>query len=395
MDATSLSQTYQLLALCARVERHASFDEQLTALLRDFSAWDTLPAQAERHGLGPLLWYHLREAPIPVHTRRALQGLYLRERALTQIHTQTLLDTLEILDRRNMRPFVLKGLALAWQVYPDPALRPVSDLDLFLPKEHILPAMTALQAAGYQFQSFSSGAVHLPKGISGQAPLRQGVSVQIELHHYDPTHRVLNDYSPDDEFRDFTEPPLRLTIAGGYVYTTAPLDTLHYLMRHFVRHLFDSRLNRPISFKWMADMIGCVEKWAPALDWKTLLQRDPLFLKRLSVLYSLGPAPDGLATLLSLKSPAPMGRLGQYPQGWPQWPFPNWRQVGFWRYVGMTFAPPPEWWLRLYYGLDEGSVFWHAHVGYRLRLVHLMSWALFRRLFSLSHILFPDFSASS
>jgi hypothetical protein len=130
----------------------------------------------------------------------------------------------------------------------------------------------------------------------------------------------------------------------------------------------------------MADITSLVEQQARDLDWKALLRRDPAFLKRLSVLYSLTPLPDGYETVLPLKKRVSMGGLGQYPRGWPQWPFPNWAQVGFWRYVRLTFAPPPEWWLRLVYGIDSGPVAWHGQVVYRLRLLQLMGWALARRL---------------
>lgn len=379
MDSTSLNQTYRLMALCARVGRHPRFEAQLAALLRDFTAWDDLPTQAERHGMGPLLWYHLREEDIPQATRRALLGLYLRDRALNQIHAQALLELLDLLGKKDIRPLVLKGLALAWQAYPDPALRPVSDIDLFLVKDDLLPAMEALRQAGYRLDDLPARPECLPKGINADSPSHGGVSTHIELHHYDPAHRIINDNAPDDEFRDIREPPQRINIEGCDVYTTSPLDTLHYLMRHFTRHLFDSRANRPVSFKWMADIITLVEKQAHELDWNALARRDSLFLKRLSVLYSLTPPPEGYQTLLHLKPPVPMGGLGQYPRGWPQWPFPNWVQVGFWRYVGLTFAPPAEWWLRLVYGLDEGSVAWHGQVVYRLRLLRLMGWALIRR----------------
>ncbi len=377
MDSTRLNQIYRLMALCARVERNPRFEAQLAVLLRTFSAWDDLPEQAERHGMGPLLWHHLREEGIPQTTRRALLGLYLRDRALNQIHAQTLLELLDLLGKKGIRPLVLKGLALAWQAYPDPALRPVSDIDLFLAKDDLLPAIESMRQAGYRLGDLPA---LLPKGINAHSPLRSGISTHIELHHYHPAHRRINDHSPDDEFRDFREPPQHICIAGCDVYTTSPLDTLHYLMRHFIYHLFDSRLNRPISFKWMTDIIALAEKHAHELDWNALAQRDPLFLKRLSVLYSLTPPPEGYEALFHLKPPVAMGGLGQYPRGWPQWPFPNWSQVGFWRYVGLTFAPPAEWWLRLVYGIDEGPAAWHGQVIYRLRLLQLMGWALVRRL---------------
>lgn len=306
------------MALCARVGRHARFETQLAALLRDFSGWQSLPRQAELHGMGPLLWHHLQGADIPESTRRTLRGLYLRDRALNHVRAKTLLELLDLLGQGGIRPLVLKGLALAWQAYPDPALRPVSDIDLFLAKEELLPAVEIMRQAGYCFEDLPASSGCLPKGLNADSLPRDGVSTHIELHHYDPAHRTINDNSLDYEFRDIREPPQRLTIEGCDVYTTSPLDTLHYLMRHLTRHLFDARADRPVSFKWVADITSLVEQQARALDWKALLRRDPAFLKRLSVLYSLTPLPDGYETVLPLKKSVSMGGLGQYPRGWPQ-----------------------------------------------------------------------------
>ncbi|MDW8276542.1 MAG: nucleotidyltransferase family protein [Anaerolineales bacterium] len=377
MDSTNHQQAYRLMTLCARTGQPEGFQDSLRAVLHTFSGWDTLPAQAEQHGMGPLLWYHLREEKIPSETRRALQGLYLRNRALNQIHAETLRDLLETLERHDIRPLLLKGLALAWQIYPDPALRPVSDIDLFVNKEQLLPTIEALRRAGYQFEPIPPS---LPKAINAYAPPRAGITIHLELHHYDPAHRLESEPSPDDEFRDLHEAPQQIRILNRQVLTSSPLDTLLYLMRHLVIHLFLARTNRPIALKWIADIISLIEAQVDAVDWSALDRRDPLFRRRLAVLYSLTPACEKVRARLHLESPAPMGKLGTYPEGWPQWPFPNWREVGFWRYVWMTFAPAPEWWLRLGYGIDKGSTMWHAHVVYRAHLLRRMGWALARRL---------------
>jgi hypothetical protein len=382
MDSTSLNQTYRLLALCARVERHPRFEEQLACQLRDFTAWDELPAQAELHGIGPLLWYHFQsvEVVIPETTHRALRGLYLRHRALNQIHTQSLLELLTLLDQRDIRPLVLKGLALAWRAYPDPALRPISDIDLLLAKDELLPALEVLRQAGYCVATPRSQLKRLPKELTANSPPRNGISTHIELHHYDPAHRAFNDNAPDNEFRDFREPPQCLVIDGCKVYTASPLDTLLYLMRHLRGHLFDARADRPLPLKWMADILSLVEKQADEIDWYALCQRDPAFLKHLAVLYSLTPLPEQYKNRLPIKTAGKLGGMGQYPGGWPQWPFRTWKNIGFWPYLWRTFSPPSEWWLRLYYGIDSGSIFWHGQVLYRLRLFQLMGWALVRRL---------------
>ena len=100
----TLDSAYRLLALCARAEGHPAFYNQLKSPLREFSAWDSLPALAESHGMAPLLRHHLRqiEADIPAETARILDGLYLRHRINNQLHTGLLMEMLDILGKEKM-----------------------------------------------------------------------------------------------------------------------------------------------------------------------------------------------------------------------------------------------------------------------------------------------------
>ena len=50
-----------------------------------------------------------------------------------------MLEIAELLEEADIRALVLKGLGLAYQIYPTPALRPISDLDLFLKKDELCP----------------------------------------------------------------------------------------------------------------------------------------------------------------------------------------------------------------------------------------------------------------
>lgn len=385
MDSDSLNQTYRLLALCARVEGHPRFYEQLNRQLCVFTAWETLPEQAELHGLGSLLWRHLQAAqsPIPVETRRSLRGLYLRNRALYQAHLQTLTEILGLFEMAGLRPLVLKGLALAHQYYPEPALRPVGDIDLLFTTDELRPALQLLARAGYRLAWPNERLKILPRELSADSPARHGISVHLELHHHHPQHRNFNDYSPDDEFTAFQQPPQVLQMNGCAVYTPAALETLRYIDRHTTRHLWDARSGRPLPLKWSADMLALVECHAKDIAWRELRQQNAAFLKRLAVLYSLTPLPETLDGVIPIEQVEPVSGFNQYPGGWPRWPFPTWKKMGLWRYLWRTFQPPSTWWLCFYYGIDKRSAFWYGQVVYRLRLIHLMFWAAIRRVFHL------------
>ncbi len=81
-----------------------------------------------------------------------LKGLYIRQRVFIQAHIQVLLEINSLFEQAGIRAVVLKGLGLAYHYYPEPALRPVSDIDL-LKKDDILPALDLLKQAGFHLHT--------------------------------------------------------------------------------------------------------------------------------------------------------------------------------------------------------------------------------------------------
>jgi hypothetical protein len=382
-DPNQLDQTYRLLALCARAEGHAAFYQRLGTQLNAFSAWDLLPAQAELHGMGALLWHHLRQArlPIPAETEQTLTGLYLRQRALNRLHTEVLLDVYAHLEWQGIVPILLKGLALAHQYYPDPALRAVSDIDLLLPSVEISPAAAILLGAGF---TASDPAVDLaaspPAEVRLLAPARQGTRTLVELHHAHVGPWPMSGPFRDAELAGLDAAPQTLEIGGRRVRLPAPADTLNYLSRHFQRHLFEASSNRPLPLKWVADILSLVERHAPEPGWTDHLRRDPALMQRLEVFYSLTPHPQRLDGIIPVRGAAPPAGLNRYPGGWPREhyrPHPQERRL---RFVMRTFAAPSPWWLRLHYGISQQSCWCYGAVVHPLFVLRLASRGLIRRI---------------
>lgn len=374
-----MSQTYRLLALCARAEGHPRFYEELTQQAGNFNEWETLPIQSELHGMAPLLWWHLWQAKIsiPAETARTLQGLSLRHRIRNQAHCQVLKEILTLFEKNGIRAQVLKGLALAHQYYPNPALRPISDIDLLLPRESVLAAWRLLEADGFNLpgsNTLKNGII--PKELTANAPARHGVPIHIELHHHDPRHRHFADHSPDDELNHFDESPNFFDMDGSLVHTPSHADTLRYLFLHLHRHLYEANPSKPLALKWIADIISLVEQQAHSLDWKSISRQD---LRRLEVFYSLTPLPPALDGVIPVKSRLPPQGIDQYPAGWPLQAFKNRGNQPHWRYIQKTFSAPSDWWLKVYYGIDDSSLPWQR-AAYRLQVLQWLFWAIMRKL---------------
>ena len=380
-----LDSTYRLLALCARAAGHPFFYEQLARQINQFTAWQELPAQAELHGMAPLLRYHLRQAniSIPAETQRILNGLYLRHRTFNQLSAQTLIEMITLFEHADIQPLLLKGLALAYQYYPDPALRPVSDIDLLFKQSDVLRALDLLTSAGFRVGAPPHAARTrglIPTELMADSPPRAGISIHVELHHYDPESRYEKGNSPDPEFAGFQSPPQAINMDGKFIYTSAPMETLHYLIRHLTKHLFLANSNKPAQLKWIADIISLVERHAEEMDWTDIQRNHPDILNRLEVLYSLTPLPERLAKIIPIRKITPPSGLNRYPPGWPHQSIRQWKQVGILRFAWQVFILPSDWWLRLHYGINEKPIFLYKHFIYRMQVLNSIFWVLMHKM---------------
>jgi hypothetical protein len=125
-------------------------------------AWEPILEIALRHGVAPLLHRALQsgaaldELPESVRTRlkeerRATALLNLRKYGEFRRIAQALRE-------RNIPLLALKGLHLADLVYRDISLRPMSDLDILVPRPEVERAIAALHAIEYGFEEDVSGA---------------------------------------------------------------------------------------------------------------------------------------------------------------------------------------------------------------------------------------------
>ncbi len=351
---------YRLLALCAHASGHDALYAELARQLANFNDWQELIPQAEIHGMAPLLWHHIQQSGVEIlaDVARTLKGLYLRHRRNNQVHARVLIEIVALLQTADIHPLVLKGLGLAYSLYPDPALRPVSDLDLILRRDQIRPALDLLRAAGFSTPPLPLDDGPASKELTVDSPLHDGLRVHVELHHYDPRQR-------DDEFAGFTSPPQAIQVEGGTVLIPAPMDNLEYLSRHFTRHLFEARTDKPLPLKWISDILSLAERHAKSIDWS----RHTQLLQRLDVFYSLTPLPETLRGIIPIEPSQPPAGVDRYPQGWPQEKFAQARQRGLARFLAQTFRSPSEWWLRLYYGIRPGSTGWYGQVVHRARIL--------------------------
>lgn len=129
------------------------------------------------HGLTQLWWRLLHTASEPAVPPRVADAMrdHARLTAADQLRQRRVLQELAtLLDEQHIDWFVFKGAHLRDTLYPDPTLRPVSDVDVCVPPGLAAQAVARLRAAGFEAHAD-------PATLSHELTLRRK-SVDVDLH---------------------------------------------------------------------------------------------------------------------------------------------------------------------------------------------------------------------
>jgi hypothetical protein len=193
--------------------------------------WARLEALAQSYHCDPLL-HHRRSAlaAVPEDLRARWRTRYRASAMRALVLKAELGEVTTLLTDAGLAPIALKGAWLAWHAYPEPALRPMTDLDLLLTPETVLAGYALLQAHGYRVAAPPEMALadllrfdkHLPELIAPRGTI-------IELHHrlWEPDGR-LDHASPR---HDEAAVRARAQRIDGILYP-APEDMLAHLLIH-------------------------------------------------------------------------------------------------------------------------------------------------------------------
>ena len=134
----------------------ASLLHDPAAVRESFDAWKSL-VHIDRIDQGamrllPLLYRNLQRAGIDDPLLPRLKGVYRQ----VWFRNQLILDqgqrALRALAEADIPTIVLKGAALVQTVYAEPALRPMEDFDVLVPREHFARSVKVLLGTGWNFQ---------------------------------------------------------------------------------------------------------------------------------------------------------------------------------------------------------------------------------------------------
>lgn len=238
--------------------------------------WDQLRRMARQHRLVPLLHWQLTrvrsELPIP----RAI-GAELAARAKHSAVRSLVLQRELILIHRLLGaagiPYqAMKGAFLALHAYPQPALRPMRDLDILVPRADALRAYEVLITGGLvrseRYQGSPEAQIlihkHLPPLMSASG------QVMVELHarlQQPPAHCPdLSQYPDPSDDPGYWDRSISRPTAGEALCFPSPTDLLLNLILHAA---LDHRFNNgPLTLSDIGYLLA-----AEPIDWAAFWQR--------------------------------------------------------------------------------------------------------------------------
>ena len=229
--------------------------------------WAFLIDELSGHGLIPLLYLKLAELPETCQPPREIKArfkqAFLKNNLSIRIYLRQFSEVLAALRNADVDVIVLKGLALAWSVYPHFGARPFGDIDLLVKPEQFLLTRKLLYRLGYRarFKRFENyrdicKAEEFYHAANRQRPLK------IDLHWSPFDHYGIRRNSWASRVFCETEP---VQMPGVSFRTLNPADALIHTSVHLTLNHSEG-----IRLIWLADIAFLTQRLNEIYGWTQL-----------------------------------------------------------------------------------------------------------------------------
>jgi hypothetical protein len=222
---------------CAR----ASVEPERAVRMRELAAaglnWTRLLTLAHRHGLAPLLYWHLRRicaANVPAGPLESLRDYAQKNSALSLLLTAELVRLLKVLHDNGIAAMPYKGPAIAAKLYGSVGLRQFCDLDILVRERDVGEASRLIEAQGFEpdFLIPETMRARFVRQDYVQLFRRDGGRTLVELHWGIAPRYFAVRFDADAVWGRLEPMPLQ----GATVYMPCPEDLLLLLCVHGARH---------------------------------------------------------------------------------------------------------------------------------------------------------------
>lgn len=189
--------------------------------------WDRFENIAAVNGLIPILYVSMNSSQVPQARLERWKHISIGVSFGNQRALQATVRMLTILQEEGIPAVTLRGIAMAHRVYSDPALRPMSDVDILVPEDANGYIVDRLEAHGLS-----------PCKVRRYQFLYEVDDIVIELHwSYLTTKR----YRRAADFNEWIDSRRKTQLPEGVLYFLSPEHQLLDLICHaFLHHELDS-----------------------------------------------------------------------------------------------------------------------------------------------------------
>ncbi len=234
--------------------------------------WDYILANRPLACITPLLFYNLKKiagrSTIPQFVMDRLRTRYVGVLRRNTLIYRQLHEVLEGLQNEGIPVILLKGVALAETVYPDIALRPMSDID-FLVKETdlhtVIEVLTKLDYTPSDRTEYYEKHHHLVPYRKLDAKHRNAVT--IEVHHNIVPEPFMSRINADCLW----EGAQTVNIAGFDALILSPENLILHLCVHLSEACF------LWGMKTLVDISESIRHYSRDLNWHLLVRRSNEF----------------------------------------------------------------------------------------------------------------------
>jgi hypothetical protein len=242
------SEEALLLSLC-RLTLTDESTARIRSLCPGVTDWNYFGNLTARHGVDALVYRNLGKAgllqDIPSAVAERLRNAMMISLSRNISHSLMMGDVLEMLNGKNIKTILLKGLALELSEYGNTGVRQMSDIDILIRKEQCLEARDILLRNGFRSLPVKS-VLHRPilSSIGKHLPtlIKNGVSVEIHTELFGAKARGLTDVLINKSYE--------IDLEGQKAFIPQPALFFLYL----VRHLFLHELKRESQLRLYTDL---------------------------------------------------------------------------------------------------------------------------------------------
>lgn len=249
----------------------------------DWSDQPTISAfvnQAERSGVASWCFYRLLQNPENKSRHPELMArlkqCYLAVLVDNQQKLKLFREIEKILGTHEIPVALLKGMAMAFTVYPEEALRPMGDLDILVPEKLVFKARDVLLSSGCQ-------SVHIPMSEWHEKHNAHIRALRLPPHKYlIEIHSKL--YASGSRLQpgqlEWEQSVVqRTTSFGNFPVLNYPL-----MVYHLASHLYYGYMMGGVRLGWLVDIAMVFDKAESAAALMTsLLKINPVFNKEILI----------------------------------------------------------------------------------------------------------------